>query len=310
MIRIALAAFLMFALSLASLAADEPAKPSISWEGFADARVGLTGSDSSVELSQIELSVTAEITPWLSLDATIAGDGADGVGLGAGYMTIKHESDDMSLSLLAGRFDVPLGLSSFWYGSPDNALPFGTMINDTMVEGWNNAGVMGQFEAGSFSVSLYLVDGSMESMTNNDSGRAAGARVGWKPVEGVSVGVSLASSRHDAVQTFSWLGADLEAEFGPLALAFEYLAKLPDDTWDKRTEGIMAQAKMSLESLIGFNLGVIVRGDIVSPEVGDTQRALTIGLSWAYEESLRLTAAVQLPKGGDTGLVLQAVTAF
>ncbi len=310
MTRIASVVFLLLAVSVVSLAAGEPGQAAITWQGFADTRAGLTGSDSSLELSQIEVSLSALVTPWLSLDATLAGDGSDGIGLGAGYMTLKYASDTVSASLVAGRFDIPLGLSSSWYASPDNALPFSVMLNDAMVEGWNNAGCMGELGFGAFSVLLYLVEGGMESITNSDSGRAGGVRFGWKPVDGISAGVSLAASRHDAGRRFSWVGCDLEAELGPLALAFEYLAKLPDDVWERRSKGGMAQARMDLDALAGLRLGLIVRGEIVAPRDEEVERALTLGLTWSHDEKLRLTAAAKLPKTGDTGLVLQAITSF
>jgi hypothetical protein len=300
----------IFTVLALPLVAEENQSPVIRWQGFVDSRVGLTGSSLSVEFAQLELGIGATITPWLSAEATIASDGVDGLGLGGGILKISYQTNGFAASITAGRFDIPLGLSSFRYASPDNALPFSILHNDALVEGWNNAGFMGEVQFGALGLTIYLVDGSMEALTNTDSGRAGGMRIRYSLMDGITAGISFAANHHALDHHTSWLGCDFEASFGPVGISLEYLASLPNDTWKKRSEGGMAEISLDLQTILGFALGLTLRGELLSLAEEADERAVSFGLGWSYQEALRITTALRIPNESDTSLVVQVITSF
>lgn len=265
---------------------------SITYSGFADTQaVFSAGPTTELKLSQLEVTLAAQVLPWLAAEATLAADGVDGVGLGAGTVTATFGETEFALELVAGRFDVPVGLASSWYGSPDNALPFGVLVNERLLGGWNNAGFLARTGSERLSFAVYAVDGAMASVTNADRGIAGGARLAWSPLDALRFGISIAANRHEAGASRSFAGIDAEFDLGPLTVSGEFLADVPEDTWSRRNEGFFGEARFDLADVAGVPLSLVSRYDSFSPDGGGTERAFSCGIAWNCGEALRLMLA-------------------
>lgn len=72
----------------------------------------------------------------------------------------------------------------------------------------------------------------------------------------------------------------------------------------------MAEISLDLQTILGFALGLTLRGELLSLAEEADERAVSFGLGWSYQEALRITTALRIPNESDTSLVVQVITSF
>jgi hypothetical protein len=225
------------------------------------------------------------------------------------------------MSLTIGYFDVPVGLASFWYGSPDNAFAYAPGLTSFLTGEWTDVGAMGTYEAESFSLTAFLVKGAplVDPMDVAPKGLAGGLRATFTPSEGITLGASYALNGCDINGNSSILAGDIECELGMLSLAFEWLAIMPKFEFGDRKDAWFLQAMFNLQEVADVPISLGARFDYLTESLSTNSKAgtaLTLQAAYAFEEYLRIGLSYQIVNdeiknnGEDNRFLLQFLTMF
>ena len=153
--------------------------------------------------------------------------------------------------------------------------------------GWNDIGGQAYAIAEHFDLTLYLVNAqALESDEPVAAGKFAqhsyGGRVGLKPVEGISLGASVAQVT-GSLDTGMW-GADISASTGPFVLKNEYILRTPAD--GPTVQGGYTQG---LAKLGAFFAGARYETTLSDGAISDTSGAITLGAEVFPQAEIRVT---------------------
>lgn len=284
--------------SVAEIAASSLTAMDLELTAFGDFRYRFDKlSHDCFEIGSVELDSAISLSPHVTVSAAIAYDpAADGFGLGAftidGSLFGPEEKHLWKTELLDdsgvifGKFDVPFGIAYLEYPATENRfvnLPDAVLLTHG---GWNDIGAQAYATAPYFDATLYLVDGkALEDESALAAGKsvkhAFGGRLGVKPLEGVSVGASIAKAA-GSLETPLY-GVDLAAAAGPFELKNEYVRR--------SSEGAPALHGFYTESLARFgNLfaGARYETTLSGPEVSDRGLGLTLGAEVFPQAEIRI----------------------
>ena len=310
--------------------------------GYIDSRLGFELEDSAFKPSvdSMAIYVDSRLSEWLSASVTLEShfDGRDfGIELDGAFLTASHDAHGTSISLGIGLFDIPFGIASFWYCSPDNLFAFAPGITDRIFDhGWIDFGLFGSLETEHFGLTAYMAQGAAldeDVFGAADKGLAGGLRVTVSPVHGITFGLSYALNAHYAGDKLSFVAGDVELELGPLSLIGQYTAIMPKFEFGDRLDTWFVQAMFDLKDLTHIPLSIGGRFDYFSEAfmadpttgLGESANALTIQALYQLSESLRLSLSFRttheeesanIGAGGDhdhahsSMVVLQALVTF
>lgn len=294
-------------------ARQDIAGKSISFSLFADTVLSVDHEkNTTAKVNQLELGLETALHKSVKLSAALAYNNDNGsmeLGAAAVEWTIKTKKSEVVFTL--GQIDMPFGITSGWYGSPDNALINTPLVNQTGINGWNNVAAMFTLQAGLFELKLYASDGSMEQITNSDNGLAAGGRAGIKIGDHFSTGISAARNYHAADGIiYSYAAADLTFSPGPFTLSFEAVNSSTDTFLHNSDTGWMSQLELHGKQMINLPLNLIFRGGIFSSaDSGDLYRFST-GITAEIGKFMRAGFVFEHNKGGSDSLALQVLSTF
>jgi len=311
---------------LLCLAAAMPlaAAPTVEFSGYADVRAvfDLDASQFDFLIGRIELNADALILPWLSLSVTIGTyetmSRNYSAEIGGAYLSIFKEDGGTKMSFNIGYFDTPFGLASGWYSFPENKFMYDPGVTEVLTGEWADLGVYGAIEAEQFSVTAFAVQGNMYGiwdLVTKDKGIAAGLRATFSPIEGLTLGLSYALNAHFNIPTdnnnVSFIAGDVEGNFGPLSIAFEYMAAMEKFEFGDRVDAWFAQAMFSLEEIADVPIEFGARFDYFSEDLS-IENALTIQVNWLADEHLRIGLSFRSQKDEDYDktLMLQVMGMF
>jgi hypothetical protein len=188
--------------------------------------------------------------------------------------------------VIFGKFDVPFGIAYLEYPATDNRF---VMLPDSVVQthgGWNDIGVQAYATTSHFEATLYLVNGkALEDEAAAAAGKsvthAFGGRLGVKPLEGVSLGGSIAQAAGTLVVPL--YGADLSAAAGPFTLKNEYIRRATPGAAD--VHGFYSEGLVSASFLFA---GARYETTLSGPTVTDRGLALSLGAEVFPQAEVRL----------------------
>jgi hypothetical protein len=314
--------------------------------GYLDARAGVTLGSGTEQIgfgiNSSRVIFGAKIADWISATVHLGTNPWGGNGLtpalGAAFITL---GDPKELSLVVGRFPVPMGIANNWFLSPANAFAFAPALISTGITpegqskspngilsgtngaGWVDQGIMGKFVLEDFlTVQVYAVSGNAGRAllgsidptvgVQTDKGIAGGLRAVITPIEGLNLGLNYCLNAHGvAADNVSILAGDVEFKIGPVALTYEYLAAMPKFDFDNRQDAWFAQFEFDLEEIAGIPISPGVRYDyLTSYTAVDGADYITIQAVYKFEKALRIGLSFRTSKQEEDQLMLQVLTMF
>jgi len=270
------------------------------------------GHHDRFEIGSVELDSALKLSPHVTASAAIAYD-PEGGSFGLPAFTVdgslfgpeeKHliKADWLDDSgVIFGKFDVPFGIAYLEYPATENR--FVTSPDAVMLThgGWNDIGVQAYLTAPLFEVTMYLVNGNaLEDESAAAAGKSAqhafGGRLGLKPIEGVSLGGSIAQAL-GSLDTPLY-GADLSAEAGPFQLKNEYIRR--SSAGAPVLHGFYTEAMAHVSMVFA---GARYETTLSGPEISDRGLALTLGAEVFPQAEVRIAHVRTLDSGAETTFI-------
>lgn len=191
-------------------------------------------SESSIDLSTVELGMEAQMTDWVAGSLLLEWDGDDDkITVSDAYITLGN-TDEFPLTLTGGRLTVPFGAYETNMVSDPLTLEIGETGEDALVVGFEQAG---------FYSSVYVFNGDTNEGGDESNIEQFGATVGYSMENDtftLDTGVGYISSLLDSDGLSDAMADGLESDyvggvavhvvagFGDLTLIGEYVAGLDD----------------------------------------------------------------------------------
>jgi hypothetical protein len=266
---------------------------------FGDIRYRFTtpGLD-EFEIGSVELDSALTLSPHVLVSAAFAyAPAEDKVGLGAFTVDGSLAGPEkkhlvrtrvfQDSGIVFGKFDVPFGLAYLEYPATENRfveLPHVVMATHG---GWNDIGGQAYAIAEHFDLTLYLVNAqALESEEPVAAGKFAqhsyGGRVGLKPVQGLSLGASVAQVT-GTLDTGMW-GADVSMTTGALVLKNEYILRTPAE--GPTVQGGYTQGLAKVGAFFG---GARYETTLTDGAISDTSGGVTLGAEVFPQAEIRVT---------------------
>lgn len=280
---------------------------------FADSVVTLDkNAGGSAAVNQLELGLEAALYKQLKGSAALAYNAETGaMELGAAVLAWSPVTAPAVLTVTIGQMDIPFGLTSGWYGAPDNALIRTPLVNETGINGWNNTAGLLSLDLGFAEFQFFLSDGSMEQITDSGKGAAYGGRAAFKIGEKLQAAVSMAGNRHAADGTvYKFAAADLSFSPGPFTLSLEAVNSSTDAILRNSSTGWMAQLRLHGKYMIRLPLDLTLRTGGFSPASGPDRFRFSAGLTALVGDSLRAALVFEHSNDEADTFSLQILTSF
>lgn len=264
----------------------------------------------------------------LLLDVTVATDldgrfefewehGAAKVEMDQVYLRYHPWADDRPTFVL-GRFYAPFGIErQIWYPPLSRTITRPLATQEVVPNSWYESGAMIDWRLPAGPGSLHaeaavsnglgpVLDTNLraarqERDTNQD--KMLSGRLGYDHASGWSAGASFASGRYDLAgdQSFSFLGADLAGDLGPVELSAEWILSEVDAPASPgrslRRQGGYVLAYLPVYQGAASELGTFVRADAVDPDDdrhdAADRNSYSLGLRWVPTSHLTLKLEAQ-----------------
>ena len=194
-----------------------------------------------------------------------------------------------TLNLSVGRFDAPIGFERD--DEPLNLLPTPSFNFELARPAKLSGAVLRWTLVPTFGVSAFLANG-WNSAIDNNSGKTAGARVQWLPLDGYAIGLNaLYGPEEDGVNEPKRTLLTADATLQPVPAVILGLevnhGRQPDAAGSATWTGAVATGFVRL----GRTIGVTVRGDVLDDPAGftsgqsQTLTSLTIAPMYFYRQA-------------------------
>jgi len=290
--------------------------------GFVDVLTqGQQGENTTFGMGAFEIDFASEFSPKVSFEGAVVVEG-DEVGLGQTLVDFKLLNED-KLGLQAGLLDMPFGIDYQVFATPDRKLVTPPLVTELMMDGgWGDIGVNFYGSVARLNYNLYIVNGMGEDggvpvnqLTDNNSAKTAGGRIGVSPVKDLELGFSYARGPYlngTAEEALSRIGGDIQFAYERLQIKGEFVKgeeEVSSDP-DREHEGCYLQLLgQATEKVYG-----VARYGYWKPKGSDRITRITIGLGYDLIENISLRSEYQIngetPSVDDNLFSMQAVISF
>jgi len=290
--------------------------------GFVDVLTqGQQGEKTTFGMGAFEIDFASEFSSKVSFEGAVVVEG-DEVGLGQTLVDFKLLNED-KLGLQAGLLDMPFGIDYQVFATPDRKLVTPPLVTELMMDGgWGDIGVNFYGSVAHLNYNLYIVNGMGEDggvpvnqLTDNNSAKTAGGRIGVLPVKDLELGFSYARGPYldgTTKEAFSRIGGDIQFAYERLQIKGEFV-KGEEETLgggESEHDGFYLQLLgETTEKVYG-----VARYGYWKPKRGDKVTRTTIGLGYDLGENISLRSEYQIngetPSVDDNLFSMQAVISF
>ncbi|MBA7512500.1 hypothetical protein ES705_04505 [subsurface metagenome] len=290
--------------------------------GFVDVLTqGQQGEKTTFGMGAFEIDFVSEFSSKVSFEGAVVVEGEE-VGLGQTLVDFKLLNED-KLGLQAGLLDMPFGIDYQVFATPDRKLVTPPLVTELMMDGgWGDIGVNFYGSVAHLNYNLYAVNGMGEDggvpvnqLTDNNSAKTVGGRIGISPVKDLELGFSYACGPYldgTTKEAFSRIGGDIQFAYERLQIKGEFVKggeEVPG-AGENESDGFYLQLLgEATEKVYG-----VARYGYWKPKGGDKVIRTTIGLGYDLGENISLRSEYQIngetPSVDDNLFSMQAVISF
>ncbi len=299
-----------------------PAFAELEVSGFVDVLgQGQQGENTTFGMGPFEIDFASEFSSKVSFEGAVVVEGGE-VGLGQTLVDFKLLNEDR-LGVQVGLLDVPFGIDYRVFATPDRKLVTPPLVTELMMDGgWGDVGVNLHGAVSLLNYNLYVVNGMGEDgdvpvnqITDNNSAKTAGGRIGVLPIKDLELGFSYVQGPYldgTADEALSRIGGDIQFVYERLQIKGEFVRgeeEVPGGT-DNEHQGYYIQ-------LLGEateKVYAVTRFGYWKPKGGDRVTRITIGLGYDLIENVSLRSEYQIndetPSVDNNLFSVQAILSF